>query len=539
MFSRSFIRQWVNRAWIVSCAREHARFTAALGRVAETQTQGLLNLLKHNAETQFGRRHGFASIRSVAEFQARVPLTHYEALTESIEAIARGEPGVLTQDRVRLFQPTSGSSSATKLIPWTATLNREFRRGIAPWVVALYRRKPELLGGSAYWSISPPGTARQRHGRLPVGFDNDAAYLGFLGKHLFPLVSTAPPGLAQCCDMREFKTKTLVSLLADENLGLISIWSPTFLTTLLDDFWERREEILDAVSQGKRAGAHQRAEFLRRRFQVCNGPTSFEQVWPHLQVISCWTHGPSELYAKNLQGLFPKIEIQGKGLVATEAFVSLPFHEGQDPVLAVTAHFFEFQEIASEKYFLAWELIVGNTYRVIVTTGGGLYRYPLGDLVRVTGFIQDAPCLRFIGREGSVSDLFGEKLQGAFVEEVICRVLAQQAIKPRFFLLAPVTGARVKPAYTLFLDADALHNAAALQRNLEKGLADNFHYAHCRRLGQLSESRIFQINRDALSAATVFQQEMLSRGIKLGNIKMGSLDGRPVWDQRFNGQFIA
>jgi len=70
-------------------------------------------------------------------------------------------------------------------------------------------------------------------------------------------------------------------------------------------------------------------------------------------------------------------------------------------------------------------------------------------------------------------------------------------------------------------------------------LADNFHYAHCRRLGQLSESRIFQINRDALSAATVFQQEMLSRGIKLGNIKMGSLDGRPVWDQRFNGQFIA
>jgi len=170
---------------------------------------------------------------------------------------------------------------------------------------------------------------------------------------------------------------------------------------------------------------------------------------------------------------------------------------------------------------------------------GGLYRYPLGDLVRVTGFIQDAPCLRFIGREGNVPDLFGEKLQGTFVEEVICRVLAQQAIKPRFFLLAPVTGAKVKPAYALFLDADALHNAAALQRNLEKGLADNFHYAHCRHLGQLSESRIFQINRDGLSAATVFQQEMLSRGIKLGNIKMGSLDGQPVWDQRFNGQFIA
>jgi hypothetical protein len=96
-----------------------------------------------------------------------------------------------------------------------------------------------------------------------------------------------------------------------------------------------------------------------------------------------------------------------------------------------------------------------------------------------------------------------------------------------------------QPAYTLFLDTDALHHAAALQRNLEKGLADNFHYAHCRRLGQLSESRIFQINPDELSAATVFQQEMLSRGIKLGNIKMRSLDCQPVWDQRFNGQFVS
>ena len=63
---------------------------------------------------------------------------------------------MLTADRVKLFQPTSGSSSATKLIPWTATLGREFRRGISPWLAALYRRKPALLGGTAYWSISPP-----------------------------------------------------------------------------------------------------------------------------------------------------------------------------------------------------------------------------------------------------------------------------------------------------------------------------------------------------------------------------------------------
>ena len=135
--------------------------------------------------------------------------------------------------------------------------------------------------------------------------------------------------------------------------------------------------------------------------------------------------------------------------------------------------------------------------------------------------------------------LFGEKLQGVFVEEVIRHVLAQQAIKTRFFLLAPVAGAMTKPAYTLFLDADVMPDAVALQKNLEKGLADNFHYAHCRRLGQLSESRVFQITRDGLSSETVFQQEMLSRGIKLGNIKTRSLDYKSDWEQRFSGQFVS
>ena len=199
----------------------------------------------------------------MAEFQGQVPVTGYDALAESIEAISGGEPSVLTADRVKLFQPTSGSSSPTKLIPWTVTLGREFRRGISPWLAALYRRKPALMGGTAYWSISPPATAAQTRGRLPVGFDHDAEYLGFFGKNLFSLVSAAPPELAHCRSMQEFKTKTLVALLADENLRLISIWSPTFLTTLLEGFTTQPEGILDILSRIGRSGAHQRAKFLR------------------------------------------------------------------------------------------------------------------------------------------------------------------------------------------------------------------------------------------------------------------------------------
>lgn len=301
----------------------------------------------------------------------------------------------------------------------------------------------------------------------------------------------------------------------------------------------RQKFIINTLGQSRRLQAKRRAEFLRTVAPASSGAGLFEQVWPKLKVISCWTHGPSELYAQNLRRFFPTVEIQGKGLVATEAFVSLPFQESDDPVLAATSHFFEFEDPHSNTISLAHELVLGNEYHVLVTTGGGLYRYPLGDRVRVTGFIQDAPCLRFIGREHLVSDLFGEKLHGTFVESVIRRVFAQQGIQPRFFLVAPVADAKARTCYALFLDATTIPNSSQLRHNLETGLAENFHYALCRRLGQLSEARLFHIDQNSISAATLFTQEMFSRGQKPGDVKMVPLDHQLGWEHRFHGQFAA
>lgn len=536
---KAFARRIINRVWIAGCAREHAHFNNALGRVEETQRNYLLNLLRHNARTQFGEKHGFSKINTVAEFQQRVAQNSYEMLTPYIEAITRGETKVLTADPVRLFQPTSGSTSGTKLIPWTDTVAKEFRHGINPWLASLYQRQPALLDGTAYWSISPPATPQQTCGRLRVGFEHDADYLGFFGRKCFSLVSAVPPEVANCRDMTEFRTRTLLSLLADENLSLISVWSPTFLTTLLEDFIARQDEILKMLAQRELPGARQRYEFLKAIAWESRHSFPFEQVWPELKVISCWTHGSSSIYAENLRRYFPSVEIQGKGLIATEAFVSVPLHKDSDPVLAVTSHFFEFQDLETNTIFQAHQLTAGREYQVIVTTGGGLYRYPLGDRIRVTGSIHGAPCFTFINRDGPVSDLFGEKLHTGFVEKVVRRAIAQQNIDARFFLLAPVADAQLGTSYTLFIEADSIPNPAGLQHNLEHGLAENFHYAHCRSLGQISPVRLFHIQQVTQSAGSVFLQEMQDRGIKAGNAKVTPLDGHFGWERRFHGKYVS
>ena len=57
-----------------------------------------------------------------------MPLARYEDFQTDIERIAAGEPSVLTADKVLLLQPTSGTTGGEKLIPYTASLRREYQR---------------------------------------------------------------------------------------------------------------------------------------------------------------------------------------------------------------------------------------------------------------------------------------------------------------------------------------------------------------------------------------------------------------------------
>ena len=77
---------------------------------------------------------------------------------------------------------------------------------------------------------------------------------------------------------------------------------------------------------------------------------------------------------------------------------------------------------------------------VVLTTGGGLYRYQLRDEVEVVGFFRRCPLLRFLGKSDRVSDLVGEKLAEAHVQGVLDRLLAAAELQPRFALLVPVFG---------------------------------------------------------------------------------------------------
>ena len=61
-----------------------------------SQEEFVMRLMRENARTEYGRKHGFKHIRNISDFKLALPLTSYDDYTSFIERIANGERNVLT-----------------------------------------------------------------------------------------------------------------------------------------------------------------------------------------------------------------------------------------------------------------------------------------------------------------------------------------------------------------------------------------------------------------------------------------------------------
>jgi hypothetical protein len=504
-----------NSLWIASSFGAWRRFQHALQHPAPVQQQWLQRHLACNANSAFAREHKLSAVRSYKEFTRRVPLQDYNSIEPLIECIRSGETNVLTSDRVTHLIPTSGSTGARKLIPFTAGLQRDFDRAIAAWICDLARQHPGILGGPAYWSISPAVPATNEPSAVPIGFADDASYIGGVKGWLVRATLVTPYEPLRADNLDAFHRATLLALLSESDLRLISVWHPSFLTLLLDALPTHWNALLTDIA---------RKNSRRTRELECADPRQPETFWPHLRVISCWGDAHAEFGFAELRQRFPNTPHQRKGLLATEAFVTIPF-AGKHP-LAIGSHFFEFAD-ESGHICLAHELRAGETYEVIVTTSGGLWRYRLGDLVRVAGFVNATPALQFLGRSGNISDLCGEKLSEPFVATAIQRVAAALG-QPTFAMLAPEIRDHASARYILFLRGKS---SVELWRTLlETELRRNPHYDYCRRLGQLGELEVRNVGPDACE---IVLRHEVATGKRPGEIKTSYLSKRPNWAEVF------
>lgn len=473
-----------------------------------------MDCLRANQNACYGKEKGFAAIATIKAFQQCVPIVDYEMLVPWIERLVQGEQNVLFCNDVLAFERTGGSHSGGKLIPYSARGLADFRYALIGWLGEVIREY-QLTDGYVYWALSPVATRRETTCcGLPVGA-GDALYLGEDNLAAFAALSAVPLSVGDVEEIDDWQLLTLYYLLRCRDLRLISVWSPAFLTSLLAGLQTRRQALLSVLTHGGEVAGHALcadADALCRYQRYLLAPDS-RLLWPELAVISCWADAASQTLASEVMHSFPGVSLQPKGLLSTEAVISVPDRHGQ-PTLCIDSNFYEFID-DNGAIFLADELVVGVEYHVIVTTNSGLYRYHTGDRVRCTGESDGIPALRFCGRGGVYSDMVGEKLTEPFVIRCLAPLRG-------FAALAQDTAA---PGYVLLLDKAFRERNAPYLSSIEERLRDNPQYHYARRLGQLAPLRCLFIDHPADRYLRWRQQQ----GKRLGDIKIPVIFAADDW----------
>lgn len=381
---------------------------------AETsQRRTLASLLREARNTEIGRRYRFGEIKSPEEYASRVELRGYEAIRADVMRMVVGEKDILWPGVCRRYAQSSGTSGGkSKYIPLTQRSMRQchYRGGSA--VVArylanypdsrLFAGRGFVLGGSYSSTVRHPDDCR-------IG-DLSASLIDCIN----PLANLVRVPSKQTALMEDWSAKLprLVeeTMRADvTNLSGVPSWFLTVIKRVLE-----------------RAGA-----------------TELHQVWPNLEVFF---HGGIAFgpYRSEYSSLIdPERMRYMETYNASEGFFALQDTPG-DPAMLLLMNvdvFYEFIPLAdvdsdNPRTLRAWEVEEGKIYALAITSSNGLWRYMIGDTVKVCS---TSPLrITIAGRTHSYINAFGEEVMVHNTDAALSRACAATGALATDYTVAPL-----------------------------------------------------------------------------------------------------
>ncbi len=516
------LSQFSHQALQLACRRADQRFRQESNQLERVQRKRLSAVL-----SQACLPAGWDCPSSYEQFVAQIPLTRYADWRSGIEAMRVGQAS-LTRSPIVRYQPTSGSSERIKFIPYTKAFLGELDAAIGPWLSSMYRLYPRLKSGQHYWSVSWLPES-QRELLKDENLNDDSALLSLSKKLLSAYTQAVPADIAFAAGADDALFATLCFMLAQRDLSMISVWSPTFALQLLNHLPDWIAEACQVLATGQWQQRHAALSMIkaphapRRAMQLqaivaASAADAVEldllKIWPNLALVSAWDTAGAAAWAKQLQDRLPHAAFEGKGLWATEGVVTFPY-DGQYP-LAYQSHFYEFEDLADGSIKPAWALKQGDRVSPIISGGNGLLRYCLDDCLLVKTFMGQVPCFEFQGRRFGV-DLVGEKLDPSLATQAL-QAVAKIAPLRAVSLLAVATTGQTTPYYVGLFEGDLPEDSAQQTRwanALDQALRQSFHYELARDLGQLALPRICVVADGWAS----YKSLAMRAGMIEGNIK--------------------
>jgi hypothetical protein len=522
----------------------------------QVQLAKLKKILSRNGKTSFGRQHNFASIKSLADYQAALPIRTYEDFRPYIEQVLAGQKGILTEEETVMFATTSGTTGKPKFAPVTKSYIEEYRRASIVSYFHLLKQFPHLAHGTALPIVSSACEGLSAGG-IPYG-----AISGLLFKQEPPLIKKyVSPIPYEVFLIEDYDTRYYTLCLLALSLPTSIIYTPNpstiiLLAKKLQAFAPHLvKDVFDGTINppGKLASTtyeaikHLLAPDAPRSRQLAALLNSNQftpaQVWPNLQTIACWTKAAASFYLKDFSPLFGNLPVCDINYGASEgrgtAMVSL-----NEQMLALRSHFYEFiaeedMESKNPQVLIADQVEPGKKYFILFTTSGGLYRYNINDVVKVVGFHNKAPLLEFQYKGGNISSFTGEKLTELQVTEAMSMVVSDTALDVNYFTVIPKYGS--PPHYELWLETRDNSNghqfgeslAYAFDRTLSKV---NIEYASKR-----ESQRLNPVVVRFLNPGTYYQlrRTMTESGTADAQIKLSHLNPKKEIMQDLEQQLLV
>jgi hypothetical protein len=377
------------------------------------QEKTIIHLIRQAADTAFGRDHGFAAIRTVADYQRQVPLRDYEAFWRDYwqPAFPHLTNATWPGQTPYLALSSGTTTGSTKYIPVSAAMLASNRRAALTglsWFCAahphasLFSGRMFFLGGSTDLTRPDPAFPQTLAGDLSGIAIREVPSI--LRSYTFP-----PLDLALLTDWEE-----KLDRLADQSARLpVTLVSgvPSWLLVLFE------------------------------RLRQLTGRERIAEVWPTLRLV---IHGGTRF--DSYRALFRRLVGEDVHFLetypASEAFIAAedPRH-GLLRLIPDHGVFFEFVPVAElgldrpARHTVA-DVVPGVQYAVVLTTCAGLWSYDLGDTICFEQ--RDPPLLRFTGRTRQFLSAFGEHLIGEEVEQAVTRAAEATGADVTDFHVGPV-----------------------------------------------------------------------------------------------------
>jgi hypothetical protein len=447
-------------------------FLRAADDARRHQEQLLRRILLRHRHTDFGRRHKFAEIRSLADFRRNVPIHKYEDLEPYLNRVQRGQTdALLAEPLVHMFALTSGTTASRKFIPVTPQYLRDYRRATSIWGKRIFDQHEEAYLKPILQLVSDWDEFRTESA-VPCG-----SVSGLTASMQKPVVRWLYCMPACTGKIKSTPSKLYLALrlgLMRKEIGILASANPSTLVNLAVMLDERREDLLRDLRDGT-ISDHQDIPAEVRRLVLPalkkrpdrvkeleavvsrTGRLLPKDAWQPIHTIGCWTGGSVGLYLRQFPQYFGDAPVRDLGLLASEGRMTIPLEEGTPGgVLDITSHFFEFipeheVDSAEPTVLAAHELQVGKNYYMLPTTAFGLYRYNIYDVVRVLDYRGEAPVVEFLSKGSLFSNLTGEKLSEFQVVAAMRSAALQWGHLPCAYSLAPTWDDRL-PRYSLFLE---------------------------------------------------------------------------------------